>query len=134
MTVSFIRLMLALWGVSLAALLGVRMLDGHPGSVARGGILYYSTRLGCTGCHRDARFGPPLEGIAGRVRAVRLAQNPGVTAAQYLAESIVQPRRYVVPEYENTVMPSYTSNPAYYGLTMDELRDLVAYLMTREAK
>jgi hypothetical protein len=134
MTGQFVRLMLALWGVSLAALLGVRLLDGHPGSVARGGILYYGARLGCTGCHRDALFGPAMEGIAGRVRAERLVQNPGVTAAQYLAESIVDPGRYIVPGYEGTTMPRYTSNRAYFGLTIDELRDLVAYLMTREDK
>jgi hypothetical protein len=133
-TGSFLRLMLVLWGVSVLALLAVRLMDGHYGSVARGGDLYYGGRLGCTGCHRGAVFGPGMEGVAGRVRAERLAANPGVTVAQYLAESIVDPPRYVVPGYDGNLMPHYTPSRTYFGLTIDELRDLVAYLMTREDK
>ena len=130
----FARVMLALWGVSLVMLLAVRVMDGQPGNYIRGGDLYYSGRLGCTGCHRNAVFGPGMEGVAGRVRAVRLAENPGVTMAQYLAESIVDPPRYVVPGYDGNTMPHYTPSRTYFGLTIDELRDLVAYLMTREEK
>ena len=70
-----------------------------------------------------------MEGLASRVRDMRLTKNPGVTVAQYLAESIVDPPLYVVPGYDGDTMPHYTPSRTYFGLTIDELRDLVAYLM-----
>ena len=127
-----IRLAVVLWGVSLMGLLAVRLLDGGQfGNPILGADLYYSSRLGCVGCHRDGVFGPPMEGVARRVQEIRLPQNPGVSAAQYIAESIIDPPRYIVPGYSGDTMPHYTPSTTYFGLTIGELRDLVAYLMTR---
>ncbi len=128
-----VRLVLLIWSVSLLGVLAVRLPDGGlPGNPVLGADLYYSSRLGCIGCHRDGVFGPPMEGVARRVRDIRLPKNPGVTAAQYLAESIIDPPRYVVPGYSGDLMPHYTPSTTYFGLTIGELRDLVAYLLTQE--
>src|SRR5207245_9699478 len=65
--------------------------------VSRGRQLYRS--LGCANCHEPNLFGqrngPPLDRI-GTVAATRV---PGLTAEEYIRQSIPGPGAYVVPGY-----------------------------------
>ena len=99
-------------------------LDG--GDASNGQALY--TQFGCVGCHQNAAVAPLTAGVYTRVQNERLADplNAGKTAEQYLAESIIQPDAYVVPNYYADI------HPGDFGerLSLGDLRDLVAYLKT----
>jgi hypothetical protein len=127
-----LRLALLLWIVSLAVLLIARSVDGKRGDPSRGSALYNGGRLACTACHGFGVLSvPPLVGIASRIAVERLAQ-PGMdgeTVALYLAQSILDPNRYLVPGFPANNMPHYAVGGTF-GLSWQELNDLVAYLMT----
>jgi cytochrome c len=101
--------------------------SGDPGR----GAQLFTTGLNeappCSTCHLtvegEQRFslGPNLAGIGERA-ATRVA---GLTAQDYLHQSIVDTRAYVVPGYLNIMYPDYGER-----LTEDDVRDLTAYLMT----
>lgn len=96
--------------------------DMAAGDPANGEALFAST--GCTGCHvleGDATVGPSLEGI-GTTAATRVE---GMSAAEYLHESIVAPGEFIVEGYNN-IMPPYDTLPE------GDLNDIVAYLLTLE--
>lgn len=81
----------------------------------------------CSACHQVAAgsagfsLAPNLAGIASRA-AERI---PGMTAAQYLEESILHPASHVIPGYHVSMFTGYA---AY--LSPQDLSDLIAYLMT----
>ncbi len=91
--------------------------------------------LGCTACHVLSNTGPAWEAQAdalaiGARAARRMAQEDytgeATTAEQYLVESILRTDAHVVQGFEPGVMPSdYGSR-----LTVEQLADLVAYMMT----
>ncbi|MEP7290523.1 MAG: c-type cytochrome [Chloroflexota bacterium] len=88
--------------------------------------------LPCLGCHANAAVAPPLEGTWTRVQDVRL-QDPaltGYTGEQYLAESIIHPHAYIVPNYTDGLMPDTFGNV----LTFQDLEDLIGYLKTQDAQ
>ncbi|MBI3522630.1 MAG: cytochrome c [Chloroflexi bacterium] len=89
--------------------------------VARGRQVYRA--LDCGRCHQiageGARLGPELTNI-GTVAAARV---PGVTAEEYLRQSIVSPSAYVVRGYPDT-MP----HGLQLGLSAADLDALIAYL------
>ncbi len=127
-----LRLALLLWIVSLAALLIARSLDGQHGDPSRGSALYNGGRLACTACHGFGVLSvPSLIGIASRIDGARLADTDGSskTVALYLAQSIIDPNAYLVPGYPANNMPHYAVGGTF-GLSWQELNDLVAYLMT----
>jgi hypothetical protein len=127
-----LRLALVLWIVSLAALLIARSVDGQRGDPSRGSALYNGGRLACTACHDFGVLSvPSLAGIAERVAGERLAQPEmgGETIALYLAQSVLDPNRYLVPGFPANNMPHYAVGGTF-GLSWQELNDLVAYLMT----
>lgn len=111
-------------------------LETATGDPARGEQLYHSqarsfngTTLACNGCHlqEGAGTGPQTNGTMTRVEAERL-QDPalaGYTARQYLVESIVQPGNYVVPNFQNVMIPNFGDN-----LSLQDLADLLAYMET----
>jgi cytochrome c2 len=81
----------------------------------------------CTSCHtvdgsgEKTHNGPELKGISERGADTV----PGLSAAQYIHQSIMDPRAYVVDGYAYmSVGPSRT-------LTEEEVADLVAYLLTQ---
>lgn len=84
-----------------------------------------SLARGCVGCHaldpNMVMTGPTWyhmgDTAVSRVR--------GESPALYLYHSIVEPNRYVVPNYPNNIMP------ANYGeqLSVQELADIIAYLL-----
>jgi mono/diheme cytochrome c family protein len=77
---------------------------------------HYETR------HRFPRLGPDMAGIAERA-AKRV---PGMSAADYLRDSIRNPDAHIVEDY-----PASTMNPGYADrLTDQDVDDLVAFLLT----
>ncbi len=99
------------------------------GDAANGELLFTGKVNGkypCSSCHTiDGRVGagPSLAGIV----ATAAARKDGLSAEQYLHESIVLPNAYIVESFAN---PSIM--PAIFGaqMTKQELADLIAYLMT----
>jgi mono/diheme cytochrome c family protein len=91
--------------------------------VSRGGQLYRS--LGCANCHEPnlfgQRLGPPLDHI-GTVAGSRI---PGMTAEEYIRQSILDPGAYVVPGYQDS-MPRGLGR----DLSPTDLDALVAYLLS----
>ncbi len=100
------------------------------GDAANGELLFtgqVSGKYPCSACHSlqagQTLVGPTLAGIA----ATAAAREDGLSAEQYLHESIVQPNTYIVEGFAN---PSIM--PANFGaqMTKQELADLIAYLIT----
>jgi cytochrome c553 len=91
--------------------------------IARGRQAYRA--LGCASCHEASLFnlfrpvGPPLNeiGLVGRKRV------PGMSAEDYILQSITDPGAYVVPGYPDS-MPRGLSR----DLSPEDLAALVAYL------
>ena len=69
------------------------------------------------------RLGPNLAGIGERAAATV----EGLSAEEYLHQSIVDPRSHVVPGYRDLTYPDY-------GIHFSEkdIQDLIAYLLTLE--
>jgi len=115
---------LALVCIALAVLI-VACVGEAPATdpVSRGRQLYRS--LGCANCHEPNLFGqrngPPLDHI-GTVAATRV---PGVSAEEYIRQSIVDPGAYVVPGYQDS-MPRGIGR----DLSPTDLDALVAYLLS----
>ena len=91
--------------------------------VARGRQLYRS--MGCGNCHEPnllgQRLGPPLDHV-GTVAATR---RPGLSADEYLRQSITDPGAYLVPGYQDS-MPRDLGR----DLSPTDLDVLVAYLLS----
>ncbi len=91
------------------------------GDPAAGKTLYESN--GCAGCHTfkpagsTGKVGPDLDNLAADAQKA----NQG-SLEQYTTESIKNPGAYVVPGFQNGVMPAFTS------LSDKQLADLVAFL------
>lgn len=81
----------------------------------------------CFTCHTQGKSGalrfPDLEGIGGRA-ASRI---PGLSDVEYLAQSLYEPDRYIVPGF-NPGMPAIHKPPI--GLTDDEILAVIAYLQS----
>jgi mono/diheme cytochrome c family protein len=95
--------------------------------IASGQQIYIS--IGCAGCHAidgvsEGVVGPNLTQI-GEVAATR---EDGVSAEDYIRESILNPNAYVVDGYQPNIMPQN------YGdqLSNRELDDLVEFLLVQE--
>ncbi|MGH9380844.1 MAG: c-type cytochrome [Thermoanaerobaculia bacterium] len=82
----------------------------------------------CLTCHTigqqvpNARF-PDLAGIAGRAGE----QVPGMSALEYMAQSLYDPEAFIVPGFTGG-MPPINRPPV--GLTDEEIRTVIAYLQT----
>jgi cytochrome c oxidase subunit II len=80
---------------------------------------------GCGTCHslKDAnltgQIGPPLDGIGG----IAGSRIPGLAAADYIRQSVLDPKAYIVPGYMD-VMPSYRDR-----ISTVEMDLLVTYLL-----
>jgi mono/diheme cytochrome c family protein len=91
--------------------------------IQRGRQVYHQKN--CGSCHRigpeGGTTGPDLTHI-GTIAAIR---TPGMSAEDYIRESIRDPGAYVVPGYPDT-MPRGLDR----GLTQEDFDDLVQYLLT----
>lgn len=80
----------------------------------------------CSSCHDVQQgmtiVGPTLKGIVGRAAS----RKPGMSAQEYLHESIVNPNAFVVQGFAQGIMPSTFKNT----LNETQINDIIAYLMT----
>lgn len=103
--------------------------NGDPAAAVGARLFAQGTlggQAGCKSCHSlspgGIGTGPSLAEI-GLTAAERV---PGLSAEEYLRQSIVDPNAYLVDDYTRGLMPrSYGDN-----LTPDEIDSLVAYLLT----
>jgi mono/diheme cytochrome c family protein len=110
--------------IAAAALVGACAPEAPAAEpLARGRQLYRS--LGCANCHEPnllgQRLGPPLDHI-GTVASTR---RPGMSAEEYIRQSILDPGAYVVPGYQDS-MPRDLGR----DLSPTDLDALVAYLLS----
>ncbi len=81
----------------------------------------------CSTCHQVVNgqvgfsIGPNLARVAERA-APRVV---GMTAAEYLRQSILEPHRYVVSGYRDMMYPDYGTH-----LAEQDIEDLITYLLT----
>lgn len=106
------------------------------GNVSNGEKLFNQATIGsanaagCVTCH-SLEPGVTLTGPSQSDVAVRAAGRvPGMSAEDYIHQSIVEPNAYVVEGFDAGVMPQT------YGaeLTDSEINDLVAYFLTLDGK
>ncbi len=107
-----------------------------PGDVARGKALYNKSTLGkkstegCVTCHKydesegKAEKAPYTKGTGTRA-ATRV---PGMSAEEYLKESLFKPDAYVVENYNKGDMYQKWSE----DLSPQEIADLIAYLLSEK--
>ncbi len=83
--------------------------------------------LGCAVCHRAGagRVAPGFEGIAQRAAS----RVPDLSAAAYIYQSIAYPTIYVVEGYTPAMPQNYLAT-----LSESELGDIIAYLLTEDAR
>jgi sulfur-oxidizing protein SoxX len=123
---------LLLFPALLLAACGGRAAAKAPGNAEAGQVLFNQTLIkdapGCATCHSvepdKILVGPSLAGVATRAAS----RVPGVTAPEYLRDSIANPDNYVVAGFQSGVMYQKWKQT----LTSAELDDLVAYLLTLE--
>jgi hypothetical protein len=105
--------------------------DMKPEEMAKVGREIMEGKGLCFTCHTMGKKGPlrfpDLEGIGARAGN----RIPGLTDVQYLAQSIYEPSRYIVPGF-NPGMPEINKPPI--GLTDDEILAVIAYLQTLGGK
>lgn len=125
MRIEYIRLALT---AALAVVLGIAWWQQpEPQSIVQetspGRLLFVGT--GCGGCHvledntPSMAIGPPLVGLAARA-GDRVA---GLTAAEYVEQSIREPEAFTVSGFEAGVMPTFR-------LSDEDVSSLVDYLLT----
>ncbi|HKZ19157.1 MAG TPA: c-type cytochrome [Acidimicrobiia bacterium] len=129
MPTELIRLWLT---VALALVLAVATVSFYshpaPGADTRqspGELLFLSK--GCTGCHSiqgvatTGQVGPDLTSVS-QVAGERVE---GLSAREYLAQSLAEPQAFVVPGYEATTAGAMPD----FDLTDDEISALVDFLL-----
>lgn len=88
------------------------------------------SQAGCMTCHKvdtdDKLVGPSLKGIA--TRAATRVEGKG--AEEYITESILKPNEYVVEGFVQGLMPAGYEGELVKDGKDEQLKDLVAYLMT----
>jgi cytochrome c2 len=101
--------------------------DINRGRAIFNGEVQINAFVPCSTCHYVERhnyplLGPDMVGVPRRA-AGRI---PGLSAAEYIRRSIVEPDFHVVENY-----PASTMNPGYAErLTQQDVNDLVAFLMS----
>jgi len=125
-------------GVAVRAMPGVAGVASAADPVSRGKALFNGSG-GCASCHSVAPgvvlVGPSLAGVA-KTSVARL-QDPQYhgmarTAAEYLEESVLNPSAFIVPDglYASPQRVSFMPDTLGKTLTAEEVKDLIAYLMT----
>src|SRR5947207_9034322 len=95
-----------------------------PAQLVKAGEEIYKTKGTCEICHRIGQKGtraPDLAGVGGRAGKTK----PGLSAKQYIIESLLQPSAYLVEGYPN-IMPQVDKPPI--ALNRSELWALTAFL------
>ena len=95
-----------------------------PAQLVKAGEEIFKTKGTCEICHRIGQKGtraPDLAGVGGRAAKMK----PGLSAKQYVMESLLQPGAYLVEGYPN-IMPVVDKPPI--GLNRSEVWALTAFL------
>jgi mono/diheme cytochrome c family protein len=95
-----------------------------PAQLVKAGEEIFKTKGTCEICHRIGQKGtraPDLAGVGGRAAKTK----PGLSAKQYLIESLLQPAAHIVEGYPN-IMPAVDKPPI--ALNRSELWALTAFL------
>ena len=95
-----------------------------PAQLVKAGEEIFKTKGTCEICHRIGQKGtraPDLAGVGGRASKTK----PGMSAKQYIMESLLQPGAYLVEGYPN-IMPMVDKPPI--GLNRSEVWALAAFL------
>ena len=100
-----------------------------PDGVAEIGEAVFNTKGQCAACHTldtSAPQGrcPDLSNIG----ALAATRQPGVSAKQYLIESLYEPAKFLVPGY-GKIMPEVWKNPI--ALTKVEIEAVIAFLQSQ---
>lgn len=91
--------------------------------IARGRQVFQ--QKSCASCHRIGSSGGGSGPDLTQVGAIAETRKPGLSAADYVSESIRDPGAYIVPGFPDT-MPRGLDR----GLTQEDFDDLVEYLLT----
>lgn len=117
------------------------LLNPPEDPVLRGAQILTSGAYPCSGCHAlqvevdgfiidwAGATGPALAGIGDR----SATRKSGMTAEEYLFETIYEPLAYIVPGYPNAVMPQFQigdPDGASY-MPIDDAKAVVAFLCTQ---
>jgi len=109
-------------------------LADKTGDPQRGQQLYMGQgqpALPCSSCHVNGAgtLAPPMVGTWTRIQNVRLkeAQFAGWTGEQYIADSVIHPSDYIVPNFSDSMIKNFGQI-----LTYQDLADLIAYLKTQD--
>jgi mono/diheme cytochrome c family protein len=101
----------------------------------RRGALHYQSSFGCVACHGDPavlgsnNVGPELTGI-GLQAASRIE---GVSAAQYIYDSIRDPNAFIAPDCKNGPCTDPSAMPEYASLlSLQDFADVVTYLLEQD--
>src|SRR2546427_2321827 len=95
-----------------------------PAQLVKAGEEIFKTKGTCEICHRIGQKGtraPDLAGVGGRAAKTK----PGMSAKQYIIESLLDPGAYIVEGYPN-IMPKVDKPPI--ALNRSELWALTAFL------
>src|SRR5881409_2519653 len=95
-----------------------------PAQLVKAGEEIFKTKGTCEICHRIGQKGtraPDLAGVGARAGKTK----PGMTAKQYIIESLLQPGAYIVEGYPN-IMPQVDKPPI--ALNRSEVWALTAFL------
>ncbi len=91
----------------------------------RGKAMFQSTTVGCNRCHkiagRGGTRGPDMTEVGTRAGT----RKPGMSADEYLWESITDPKAFVVPDYSPLMRTDFARK-----LSKAQINDLIAYLKT----
>ena len=117
--------MMRLFGLALAAcVLAVACSEPRATEpIARGRQVYREKN--CGSCHQIGTAGdtkgPPLTHIG----TLADTREPGVSAEDYIRQSVLDPGAYIVPGYPDTMPRAQVR-----GLSQEDFDDLVQYLLT----
>jgi mono/diheme cytochrome c family protein len=132
----FMRLTMCNWVTLIAFVLLSGCAASPPmsapitGDVERGAQLFAQGQgeiPPCSTCHQTVTgqfsfsVGPNLDGIGERAGT----RVDGLTAEEYLHQSILEPERYLVSGYRDIMYPDYSAHFTERGI-----QDLIAYLLT----
>ncbi|MEJ2748978.1 MAG: cytochrome c [Anaerolineae bacterium] len=123
-------ILLAALALTVAACGGGDSDDAGGADVAAGKKLFTSqiigTQPGCITCHSltpdEVIVGPSMAGIASRAGS----RVPGLSAEEYIRQSILEPDAYLVETFPAGTMPQVWGQE----LSDDQVNQIVAYLMT----